>query len=61
MIAVVGINLLMLNIGFGIGVTSPMIDQLLEKYLDNGRKSWFASSLVIGIKLKELKVEILCK
>ena len=43
-----GINFLSFNAGYGIGVTSPMIAQLTEQFLGDGRASWFASSLVIG-------------
>jgi len=42
-------NLIIMNCGYGIGVTSPMITQLRdEKLLDDDMASWFASSLVLG-------------
>jgi len=36
------------NCGYGIGVTSPMIVQLIDNFLGEGKTSWFASSIVIG-------------
>ena len=46
---VFGANMIIMNCGFGIGVTSPMISQLREeKLLDEDMASWFASSLVLG-------------
>lgn len=43
-----GINMFIFNTGYGIGVTSPIIGQLMGNILDQGTSSWFASSLVIG-------------
>ena len=41
--------MIIMNCGFGIGVTSPMISQLREEtLLDEAMASWFASSLVLG-------------
>ena len=46
---VVGINMLLSNCGYGIGLTSPMISQLYqENLLQENMASWFASSLVLG-------------
>ena len=42
-------NLLQLNCGYGIGYSSPCINQLLrEEFFDQENSSWFASSLVVG-------------
>ena len=42
-------GLLQFNVGYGMGLTSPMIAQLTASYLDTeAARSWFASSLVIG-------------
>ena len=48
MTAVVGTNFQIFNTGYGIGVTSPMIVQLMGNLIDDQSTSWFASSLVIG-------------
>ena len=41
--------MIIVNCGYGIGVTSPMISQLSEEnLLDEAMASWFASSLVLG-------------
>ena len=42
-------GLLQFNVGYGMGLTSPMIAQLTGLYLDTeAASSWFASSLNIG-------------
>ena len=42
-------GLLQFNVGYGMGLTSPMIAQLTGSYLDTeAASSWFASSLVLG-------------
>ena len=42
-------GLLQFNVGYGMGLTSPMIAQLTDLYLDTeAASSWFASSLNIG-------------
>ena len=41
-------GLLQFNVGYGMGLSSPMIAQLTGSYLDQVTSSWFASSLTIG-------------
>ena len=49
MLVVLAVDLQQFNLGYGIGVTSPMIAQLTGSYLDTeAASSWFASSLVLG-------------
>ena len=49
MLVVFAVDLQQFNLGYGIGVTSPMIAQLTGGYLDTeAASSWFASSLNIG-------------
>ena len=49
MLVVLAVDVQQFNLGYGIGVTSPMIAQLTGSYLDTeAASSWFASSLVLG-------------
>ena len=49
MLVVLAVDVQQFNLGYGIGVTSPMIAQLTDSYLDTeAASSWFASSLVLG-------------